>query len=187
MAASSPGADDVTGAQTEAGDARTQRGPVRRSDLPLPFRLVDIACSAVLVVLVAGMLIVVGWNVVGRFVLDHSLTWSDEAARYMFIWMIFLGALVAHLRQEHISVEYFVARAPRPVRLAAAITRELVILVVLGIMLWGSTHVISTTFGRSALLGVPFNVVNYSVPVAAALMAVMSMYRLIRLLTGRDE
>jgi TRAP-type transport system small permease protein len=129
---------------------------------------------------------VVGWNVIGRFLFGQSLTWSDEAARYLFIWMIFLGAALAHFRQEHISVEYFRDLAPRPVRRVAKILRELVIIGVLGIMLWGSVHVMSTTFGSSALLGVPYNAVNAAVPLSAALIVLMSGYRLIRLLVVDD-
>lgn len=177
----------LAAAQAEAADARTGRGPVRQRDLPLPFRVGDRVCSAVLAVLLAVMLAVVGWNVFGRFVLGQSLAWSDEAARYLFIWMIFLGAAVAHFRREHISVEFFVAKAPWAVRLAAAALRELTILFVLGVMLWGAVQVLSSTFGTSALLGIPFNVVNAAVPVGAVLMVSMSLYRLARLVALRDE
>lgn len=177
----------VADQQAEAADARTGRGPVVRSELPAAFRIADRVASGLLVVMVTVMLVVVGWNVVGRFALGQSLTWSDEAARYLFIWMIFLGAALAHFRQEHISVEFFRNMAPRPVRVAAKVLRELVVMGVLGVMLWGSIQVMSTTFGASALLGVPYNVVNAAVPVSAALMVLMSAYRLVRLLaTGRE-
>lgn len=175
------------GEQAEAADARAGHGPVHQRDLPLPFRVPDRVVNAVLVVLVAAMLVVVGWNVYGRFVLSQSPAWADEAARYLFIWMIFLGAAVAHLRREHISVEFFVAAAPRPVRLAAAVARELVILGVLGVMLWGAILVMTSTFGSSAMLGIPFNAVNVVVPIAAMLMGVVSLYRLVRLFVARDE
>jgi TRAP-type transport system small permease protein len=181
------GTDPVAEQQVEAADARTGRGPVARVELPAFFRYADLVFSGLLAVLVAVMLVVVGWNVIGRFALGQSLTWSDEAARYLFIWMIFLGAALAHFRAEHISVEFFRDKAPPVVRLAAKVVRELIILGVLGIMLWGSVQVMQTTFGASALLGVPFNVVNAAVPVSAALMVLMSGYRLVRLLGPGGE
>lgn len=150
------------------------------------FTALERACNVLLVVFVAAMLVTVAWNVFGRVALGQSVAWADEAARFLFIWMIFLGAAVAHLRLEHVTVDFVVERLPYPVRVVAAGLRELLILTVLTVMLWGSVQVISSTFGSSALVGVPFNVINAAVPVSAGLMTLVSLHRLILLLTKRE-
>jgi len=39
----------------------------------------------------AGITLVLGIQIFFRFVLNNSLTWSEELARFMFIWMTFLS------------------------------------------------------------------------------------------------
>jgi len=40
-----------------------------------------------------------------RFVLQSPLAWTDETARYAFIWMVFLGSAVAVKKKTHIRVD----------------------------------------------------------------------------------
>ncbi|MCL1995854.1 MAG: TRAP transporter small permease [Defluviitaleaceae bacterium] len=46
-------------------------------------------------------------QVIFRFVLGAPLAWTDETARYAFIWMMFLGAAVAVKKGSHIKVDLF--------------------------------------------------------------------------------
>ena len=181
-----PEGEPVADDDVDAADPRTGRGATERSDLPVFFRIGDAAVSAILVVLLVVLLGVVGYNVFGRQVLSRSPAWADEAARFLFIWIIFLGAAVAHFRREHIAVEFFVQKLPQAGQMALAVIREVIILAVLGIMLWGSVRVISTTFGSSALLGVPNNTINWPVPLSAGLMVLMSGYRLARVFAAKE-
>jgi C4-dicarboxylate transporter DctQ subunit len=52
-------------------------------------------------------------QVIFRYGVQSSLTWSEEVARYSFIWAIFLGTSVAARRGQHIGVDAFVALLPR--------------------------------------------------------------------------
>lgn len=54
------------------------------------------------------MTVIIFVQVVCRYVLQDSLSWSDELARYLFIWLTFLGASVAFHEDTHIKVTYFV-------------------------------------------------------------------------------
>jgi TRAP-type transport system small permease protein len=188
-----PGAASVATDATDAadiaaagGDARSGRGPVTRDDLPLAFQIGDRIFNAVLILLVFLLVVTVGYNVFGRYVLGRSLAWADEGARYLFIWTIFLGAGLAHWRDEHIAVEFFTVKLPTAGRVITSVIKELIILFVLGIMLLGSMNVLRTSPGASPLLGVPYNVINAAVPTAALLMVPMSLYRIVRTLVVRD-
>jgi TRAP-type C4-dicarboxylate transport system permease small subunit len=45
-----------------------------------------------------------------------SLPWTEEIARFAFIWLIFLANAMAERQKEHFRVSYFVEQAPRRVR-----------------------------------------------------------------------
>ena len=61
------------------------------------------ACLVVIetIVLFAG--------VVSRYVFDRPLTWSDELASILFLWLAMLGAVIALRRQEHMRLTAIVA------------------------------------------------------------------------------
>lgn len=70
----------------------------------------------ILAFLVAGTVIVVTTQVIFRYGVEASLTWSEEVARYSFIWSIFLGTSVAARRNQHIAVDALVKVMPRAVQ-----------------------------------------------------------------------
>ena len=49
-------------------------------------------------------------GVVSRYVLQDPLTWSDELASVLFLWLAMLGAVVAMQRGEHMRLTVFVAK-----------------------------------------------------------------------------
>ena len=54
-------------------------------------------------------------QVVARYVFNNSLTWSEEFARYIFVWQIWLGASYAAKINKHINIT--VAREKMPQRI----------------------------------------------------------------------
>jgi hypothetical protein len=61
------------------------------------------------------MIGVVAAQVFFRYVLNHSLFWSEELARYILVWLTFLGASVAYRRGVHPRIDLFVSRLARAV------------------------------------------------------------------------
>ncbi|MDQ3510019.1 MAG: TRAP transporter small permease [Actinomycetota bacterium] len=147
------------------------------AELPLLFRLLDVVFKSLLVVLLFILIFAVGANVAGRYLFNFSLAWADELSRFLFIWIIFIGAALAYFRGEHISVDYLVERLPERVALAVGILKNVIIFVILVVILWGAWQVMSTAPGSSALLGVPLNWINISIPIAAGLMIMMCVYQ----------
>ncbi len=66
-----------------------------------------------------SMALIVALQVFARYVLNHSLFWSEELARFLLIWLTFLGTSVAYHRRAHASIEVVFQRLPRGARRAA--------------------------------------------------------------------
>lgn len=64
-----------------------------------------VACLAVMVVLVFG-------NVVLRYAANSGIALSEELSRWLFVWMTFLGAVVAMREHGHLGTDMLVGRLP---------------------------------------------------------------------------
>jgi TRAP-type C4-dicarboxylate transport system permease small subunit len=54
-----------------------------------------------------SMAMIVSLQVFFRYVLNQSLFWSEELARYLLVWLTFLGASVAYHRGVHPGIDIF--------------------------------------------------------------------------------
>ena len=67
--------------------------------------LVEHAAEALLVFLVATMTATCLLQVVLRYVFNDPVTWSEELARYAFVWIGYLSAWLAWKHRAHIAVD----------------------------------------------------------------------------------
>jgi TRAP-type transport system small permease protein len=69
------------------------------------FGLLMVVCLALMVVMVFG-------NVVLRYAFNSGLTVSEELSRWLFVWMTFLGSVVALRKHAHLGTDTLIARLP---------------------------------------------------------------------------
>jgi TRAP-type C4-dicarboxylate transport system permease small subunit len=75
-------------------------------------KAIDHVVVALCAVFLLAISVVVVVSVYYRYVLNNSLVWSEEACRYMTVWLIFLGLSSAHRRGQHVSVGSLLNRLP---------------------------------------------------------------------------
>lgn len=88
--------------------------------------------------MLAVMVVLVFGNVVLRYGFDSGITVSEEVARWLFVWLTFMGALVALQRQEHLGSDFLVSRLGPRGRLACRVLGQLAMLGVCGVLLHGA-------------------------------------------------
>ena len=64
--------------------------------------------EAVAALIVVAEAVLLGWATTARYVFGHPLTWSDELATVLFIWLSMLGSVVALRRGEHMRLTAFI-------------------------------------------------------------------------------
>jgi TRAP-type C4-dicarboxylate transport system permease small subunit len=94
-------------------------------------RLFTVACLAAMVLLVFG-------NVVLRYVFNTGITISEEAARWLFVWMTFVGAIIALRKHAHLGMDSLVSRMPPLAKKACFLVSNLLMLYALWLLLYGS-------------------------------------------------
>ncbi|MCF7935187.1 MAG: TRAP transporter small permease [Synergistales bacterium] len=99
-------------------------------------RLFDRIASVLVISLMAVMGVVAFTAVVFRFVLHSPLTWTEESARYMMIWVTFMGAGLAMRQRRHIGVTIVVQRLPASLQRTVNMFAEIVMIAFMGVLLY---------------------------------------------------
>ena len=82
-----------------------------------------------LCLLMSLMVVIVFANVIARYYLSASLAWSEEVARFMLIWLVFIGAVLAYVNEEHLGLDIVVRLFPHRIRYGLAVVADLLVLV----------------------------------------------------------
>src|SRR5499427_697786 len=89
--------------------------PLSNVAAPLDTLLALITEPLAAIVVVAEVLVLL-IGVISRFVFNHPLTWSDELASIMFLWLAMLGSAIAQRRGQHMRMTALVGRCSVRVR-----------------------------------------------------------------------
>ena len=100
------------------------------------FQAIDRVVIAAIVAIFAAMVAVGLAQIFNRYVLNASLSWSEEFQRFCHIWIVFLTIPVVYQRGGHIGIDYVVAALPPLARKAAVAIVNLAWLVLGAALAW---------------------------------------------------
>jgi TRAP-type C4-dicarboxylate transport system permease small subunit len=86
------------------------------------------------VLLLAVLLVVMGLQVFTRYVLGAPLVWTEEAARWLYVWVVFLGAAACVADRGHVAITMLADRLPPWPRALLALAMNLLCLAVLAVL-----------------------------------------------------
>ncbi len=137
------------------------------------WRAYEAIVNSVAVTLFAAMVAVTTAGVFFRYVLNAALPWAEEADRYLFIWLSFIGAAITMRHQAHIAVDILVRTFSPAQREWVALLTHACVLAFLGVVFRASAPVIEvTSLTRTAATDLPMSWVYLAVPVGCVLIAV---------------
>jgi TRAP-type C4-dicarboxylate transport system permease small subunit len=73
---------------------------------------IEKALDAVLILMMIVMASAVVIQVVSRYIINRPTSWSEEVARYLFVWITFLGSAVVIRKRRHVDVSVLTDRLP---------------------------------------------------------------------------
>jgi TRAP-type C4-dicarboxylate transport system permease small subunit len=82
------------------------------------------------------MTFVVALQVFFRYVLNQSLFWSEELARFLLVWLSFLGASVAYRRKAHPGIDVLSSRMPEHISWIFTLVVHIISIVFFGVMIF---------------------------------------------------
>lgn len=142
--------------------------------------------EAVLVFLLASMAIMVFVNVVLRYGMNSGLVVSEELARYFFVWLTFIGAVVTFRENSHLGIETLVVHFSRRGRLICMALVNIIIMACSAIFFWGTWKQFPINASMAApVTGMPMIWVYGIGFFTGGGMFLISLERFIRILLGR--
>jgi TRAP-type C4-dicarboxylate transport system permease small subunit len=94
--------------------------------------------EAFLALCLLSMVVMVFGNVVLRYVFNSGITISEEMSRYAFVWLVFVGAVVAMRERAHIGIDTLVTRLPRLGKKICLAISEALMLFCCFLFFWGT-------------------------------------------------
>jgi TRAP-type C4-dicarboxylate transport system permease small subunit len=129
------------------------------------------------------MTLVVVLQVICRYLLGASLTWSEELARYSLVWITFLGAGTAMKRRAHMGLEAAVGWLPPKVQELAKLVTLLSILGFLGVAtVQGVRLALFNMSQHSPAMGIPMGIAYFAIPIGCFFMLVHGVEQMLNFL-----
>ena len=129
--------------------------------------------AVVIIAMVGVMTVVVFLQVVYRYVLTQPLHWSEELARYLFVWLSILGATLALQKRGHFGLDVLFRIFPRQLKPTMTVLIHFLMgIVIFVILVQGMTLVQKTALQDSPAMGIPMSWAYACLPVGGALMAI---------------
>ncbi len=82
------------------------------------------------------MLVVLVIQIFSRQVLDNPITWSEQLARFLFVYVAYLAVASEIKNDGHVRIEYFYDKFPKKVRTVIYYTFQLLMAIVLVLMIY---------------------------------------------------
>ncbi|HZK67066.1 MAG TPA: TRAP transporter small permease [Chloroflexota bacterium] len=121
-------------------------------------------------IMLAITTVIIFLQVLFRYILSQPLHWTEETARFLFVWVALLGAAVAFKDRSHFTITMLTDTFPPRARLAMQVIVALGTTWLLGILIREGLFVAGLNHIQvSPAIGIPMSVPYMAIPVGAGL------------------
>lgn len=143
-------------------------------------KLTDKASEVMLFIAMVGMVISVFCQVLFRYVLQLPLFWTEEAARFLMVFAVFVGCSMGIRRDSHLGFTFLRDHCPKPIQLVMKIIANLGVLALnIYIIAYGMQVVLRNTYQISPALQLPMWVIYAILPFTGILTSLQVIEKII--------
>ena len=146
-----------------------------------------LVCKVATIGLVLAIASVICAGVFYRYVLSDALSWSEEIAKFLMVWMTFTGAPIALREGGHVAIELLPNALPARLRQAAQLATFVIILGLMAVFVHqGTVFAWNARMQIAATLTFGFSLfwIFVAIPVGGALMFCIALEFALRALRG---
>lgn len=132
------------------------------------------------------MTAIVGWQVFGRYALNSTPSWSEQAALTLMIWYVALAAAAGVRQGFHIRIVALEDAVSPGIRKAMQVFSNTVVGACgIAMLVWGGELVLLTWSHVVPSLGISRGLAYLGLPIAGALMALFALERTLEVLAAK--
>lgn len=132
---------------------------------------IDRILRSIITVTLGIMLALIFMQVVSRYAFHYSLSFSEELARYLFVWTVFLGIPVVQRMGGHMIVGVITEKiSGMPLKVLRIIANILTVIFMILILKNGILMVQRTSFQTSPAMQIPMSYIYYVLPIGSLTM-----------------
>lgn len=149
----------------------------------------DKILAGVCVTLFTALVLTVSWQVFSRQVLNDPSTWTEELARFEFVWLGMFGAALMFSERGHLAVDLVVRRLPLRFEKVIAVGVELVVIAFAAVgLVWGGWRAAQLAW-TTALSSLPTEVgkMYLVLPITGAAIVFYAGFHIAAVLRGAEE
>ena len=144
--------------------------------------------NAVIILGLSAMFLILLAQVIMRYVFSRPLTWSEEAARFIFVYVSFIGISYAYRQKGHIRMEVVVNLFPQAVRRGLEVLINLGTIALFCYMIPFSFRFIGIQAGvKATATHIPMSIVYTALRLGMALSCVRLLISSLRIVWGEEE
>lgn len=144
--------------------------------------------NAVIILGLSAMFLILLAQVIMRYVFSRPLTWSEEAARFIFVYVSFIGISYAYRQKGHIRMEVVVNLFPQAVRRGLEVLINLGTIALFCYMIPFPFRFIGIQAGvKATATHIPMSIVYTALPLGMALSCVRLLISSLRIVWGEEE
>ncbi|MGR6980404.1 TRAP transporter small permease [Testudinibacter sp. P27/CKL/0425] len=139
---------------------------------------IDKTLSALCVTLSVFLVVCVVWQVFSRYVLNQPSTYTDEIARFLFIWVGLIGAAYALGQKKHLAIDLLLTKlesSPKKHNLLNLLINIISLFFIVLIMCYGGSKLVLDTMNAgqiSPVLGIQMGWVYFAIPLSGIFMLI---------------
>jgi TRAP-type transport system small permease protein len=138
--------------------------------------------------MLALMVILVFGNVILRYGFNSGITFSEEVSRFLFMWVVFLGAVLTLRDNQHLGVHMLTKTLPHSGKRACKLISDLATLACCGLITHGGWSIVKLEYSNIApISGIPLGVVFIGLLVCSVGMGILLIDSIWRNLKGEMD
>ena len=154
-------------------------------------RIFDFTCKTIeymIAACMAGMVVLVFGNVMLRYGFNSGITLSEELSRWLFVWMTFLGAIVALRKHEHLGTDLLIGRlGPKGKKICMGISQLLMMFICVLLFKGAYEQAVINWTSTSAVMEASLSWVYFPGIIFAVLGGLMIAMDFLQLLSGQTQ
>ena len=129
-------------------------------------------------------------QVVTRYCFGHAVTWAEEVATILFVWMVYLGVAAAVLSRKHLKIDAFVEMLPFKAKKTLLIISNVIFLAFSLYIIFPMMSLVNNYAAKSAaspILKIPKALSYVVMPLCFLLTAIRLVQEIIRLSKEKEK